>query len=88
MPQLFRPVADTIARVVLVAILIAPFALIGGAYALMVSPYTTNQSITRHQPVPFSHAHHVGGLGHRLPLLPHLGRDSGFRRHAADHTPA
>lgn len=63
MPQLFRPVADTIARIVLAAILIAPFALIGGAYALMVSPYTTNQSITRHQPVPFSHAHHVGGLG-------------------------
>jgi Cytochrome c7 and related cytochrome c len=30
---------------------------------LMKSPYVTNQSVTRTQPVPFSHAHHVGSLG-------------------------
>jgi hypothetical protein len=63
MPQLFRPVADTVSRVILVTILIAPFALAGGAYALMRSQYVTGQSITLNQPVPFSHAHHVGGLG-------------------------
>jgi hypothetical protein len=27
------------------------------------SPYTTNQSVVRPQPVPFSHEHHVTGLG-------------------------
>ena len=27
------------------------------------SPYSTNQDVTRDQPVPFSHEHHVGGLG-------------------------
>jgi hypothetical protein len=63
MPQLFRPVADTIARVVLVSILVLPFLAIGGAYALMRSPYVTGQSITLNQPVPFSHAHHVGQIG-------------------------
>ena len=60
MPQLFRPSANTIARVVLVGILVVPFFLIGLAYAVMRSPYTTGQNITLNQPVPFSHKHHVG----------------------------
>ena len=63
MPQLFRPVADTIARIVLVSLLVAPFVIVGGAYALMRSPYVTGQGMTLGQPVPFSHAHHVGQLG-------------------------
>ena len=32
-------------------------------YALMRSPYVTGQYATPDQPVPFSHEHHVGGLG-------------------------
>jgi hypothetical protein len=63
MPQLFRPAADTIARVVLVAILVGPFAFAAAAYALMRSEYITGQSITPEQPVPFSHVHHVRQLG-------------------------
>jgi hypothetical protein len=63
MTQLFRPSADTIARVVLVSVVVRPFVAIGGAYALMRSPYVTGQSITLNQPVPFSHAHHVGDVG-------------------------
>jgi len=62
-PQLFRPSANTIARVVLVGILVVPFFLIGLAYAVMRSPYTTGQNITLNQPVPFSHKHHVGEEG-------------------------
>jgi hypothetical protein len=62
MPQLFRPAANTIARVVLLFILIAPFAMIGAAYAVLRSPFVTGQSLARHQPVPFSHLHHVGEL--------------------------
>lgn len=31
--------------------------------AVYWSPYTTRVRIPRDQPVPFSHAHHVGGLG-------------------------
>lgn len=63
MPQLFRPGADTIARTILVGIAIVPFVSIGLAYAVMRSPYITGQLITVTQPVPFSHRHHVGGLG-------------------------
>ena len=63
MPQIFRPYADTVARVVLVAILVMPFAAIALAYFVMRSEYITDRSITLHQPVPFSHEHHVSGLG-------------------------
>jgi hypothetical protein len=63
MPQIFRPYADTVARVVLVAIVVVPFLAIGVGYWVTASAYVTDQSITSNQPVPFSHAHHVGGLG-------------------------
>jgi hypothetical protein len=63
MPQIFRPVADTITRIVLIALLLSPFVVGAGSYALMNSQYVTRQSITPKQPVPFSHEHHVGGLG-------------------------
>jgi hypothetical protein len=62
-PQIFRPAANTIARAVLVAILLVPFLLIGLAYAVMHSPYTTEQGVTQRQPIPFSHKHHVGDDG-------------------------
>ncbi|HZL32033.1 MAG TPA: cytochrome c3 family protein [Pseudolabrys sp.] len=63
MPQIFRPSANTIARIILVALLVVPFLCIGLAYAVMRSPYTTGQDVTMRQPVPFSHEHHVGELG-------------------------
>jgi hypothetical protein len=63
LPQIFRPYADTVARVVLVSLLVVPFIAVGLAYATMRSGYITNQGVTLEQPVPFSHRHHVGGLG-------------------------
>jgi hypothetical protein len=63
MPQIFRPGADTIARLVLVAIPVVPLATIALLYAVSASPYVTNRSVTRDQPIPFSHAHHAGELG-------------------------
>ena len=63
MPQLFEPWADSIARSVLVAIAAFPFFAIGVAYCVTGSSYITNQNITVHQPVPFSHQHHIAGLG-------------------------
>jgi hypothetical protein len=62
-PQLFRPSASTIARIVLVAILVCPFMAIGLAYAVMRSSYVTGQDLTLRQPIPFSHKHHVGDNG-------------------------
>ncbi len=63
MPQLFRPAANTIARVVLVSLVACPFVFVGLAYAVMRSPYVTGEGVTIDQPVPFSHKHHVGALG-------------------------
>ena len=63
MTQIFRPYADTVVRVVLVAILVVPFFAIGIGYWTMRSEYITDENITLEQPVPFSHEHHVSGLG-------------------------
>jgi hypothetical protein len=63
MPQLFPPYADTVARSVLVAIVVVPFLAIAVAYWVSASEYVTNRSLTLDQPIPFSHQHHVGGLG-------------------------
>ena len=63
MPQIFRPYADTVARSVLVAIPVVPLVAIGIACWFTSSSYVTGQSITVDQPVPFSHRHHVNGLG-------------------------
>lgn len=63
MPQIFRPGADTLARIVLSSFAMLPVLTVGIAYAVWRSPYVTGQEVTREQPVPFSHEHHVGGLG-------------------------
>jgi hypothetical protein len=63
MPQLFPPYADTVARFVLVAIVVVPFLAIAVAYWVSASEYVTNRSLTLDQPIPFSHQHHIGGLG-------------------------
>ena len=51
---------------------------------LYLSGYHTKQDEFIEQPIQFSHAHHVGGMGTRLPLLPHVGRGVGVRQHPAD----
>jgi len=61
--QLFRPGANTIATVVIAAIGAMPVLAMGLSYEVMRSPYVTNQNVTLNQPVPFSHEHHVSGLG-------------------------
>jgi hypothetical protein len=63
MPQIFGPRADTIARLLLLAIPTVPTAGVLLTYALMRSPYVTGQEVTLEQPVPFSHEHHVGDDG-------------------------
>lgn len=63
MPQFFPRTANTIIRLALFGAVggIAVTAWLG---ALIVrSPYEMMQDVPRNQPVPFSHEHHVGGLG-------------------------
>jgi len=64
MAQVFHPAANAVAKTsIVVGALVA-----GGGLALLVgviarSPIVTRQHEVRAQPVPFSHAHHVGGMG-------------------------
>jgi hypothetical protein len=63
MAQIFDRSANTLSRVTIFgAVFVAGFVLwvIGG---IVRSPYFTNQGVAREQVVPFSHQHHVGGLG-------------------------
>jgi len=63
MAQLFQPYSNTFARLGILALL---FVILGGGLVLgatIWSPYATRQDLPREQPVPFSHKHHVGGLG-------------------------
>jgi len=61
--QVFGRSANSVAKVTLVAIVL----FIGGGFwllgAIFRSPYMTAADEFRSQPVPFSHEHHVGGLG-------------------------
>lgn len=63
MAQFFSRTSNTIFRLLLFGVVVA---VTGAAWvgALVVrSPYETMQDVPRNQPVPFSHEHHVGGLG-------------------------
>src|SRR5690242_8391429 len=63
MAQTFHPSANAIAKgSIFGAIFIV--AILGYiASAIDHSPYTTDAGVIRSQPVPFSHEHHVNGLG-------------------------
>ncbi|HYZ34381.1 MAG TPA: cytochrome c3 family protein [Crenalkalicoccus sp.] len=63
MPQLFSRWTNTAARAGLLTLVLAPFLTIGVLAALPFTPYVTGQHRFVDQPVPFSHEHHVGGLG-------------------------
>ena len=63
MPQIFHPSTNTFSRVTIFGTVIAivVLALVGGS--LQRSSYVTEVGTPREQPVPFSHRHHVGGIG-------------------------
>lgn len=63
MPQLFRPYANTLARASLLAIALVLLGIAWAGYEYTQSSYATRVGAPLEQPVPFSHAHHVGGLG-------------------------
>src|SRR6195952_5047630 len=61
--QIFRPGANTVATLLLASLGVIAVLAVGLAYQITGSPYVTKQNITVDQPEPFSHEHHVGGLG-------------------------
>lgn len=63
MANLFPPGANTFAKATLVGGAVAALGAVVVYYMLYVSPYVTREGVPAPQPVPFSHAHHAGGLG-------------------------
>src|SRR6185312_4936915 len=63
MAQIFHRSTNTISRFTIFGSLVVVALGLWAALQLQRSPYTTYAGVARPQPVPFSHAHHVGGLG-------------------------
>lgn len=63
MPQIFHPRVNGLTRILLAGVGLAVVAFAVVAYFINRSPYRTGQGAIPEQPVPFSHEHHVGGLG-------------------------
>ena len=63
MAQIFRPSADTWLRVAMLAAVLVAVGGLLAASGYADSAYATRVGWVLDQPVPFSHAHHVGGLG-------------------------
>jgi hypothetical protein len=63
MPQIFHRSANTLSRATIfgAVFVIAALGLVG--YEIQGSPYVTYAGVRKPQPVPFSHQHHVAGLG-------------------------
>jgi hypothetical protein len=63
MSQVFHPAANALARGTVFGGLFAVAAAAWAGAAFLRSPYVTQVNVVRDQPVPFSHDHHVAGLG-------------------------
>ena len=63
MSQIFHRSTNTLSRATIFGAVFVVAALVWVGYAIQGSPYVTNQGIRQPQPVPFSHQHHVTGLG-------------------------
>jgi hypothetical protein len=63
MGQVFGPGANAIARAVIIAVPVAGVMIVLAAIIHVRAPGVTGAGRVVEQPVPFSHAHHVGGLG-------------------------
>ncbi|HJY81580.1 MAG TPA: cytochrome c3 family protein [Candidatus Binatia bacterium] len=63
MPQIFHPSTNTFSKLSIFGAVFFLAALLWVIVAISRSPYVTQTEVAREQPVPFSHKHHVSGLG-------------------------
>lgn len=63
MAQIFSPGADTWLRLFFVLAIIASLSVFAIGMGVVRSSYLSEEDVHLNQPVPFSHEHHVGGLG-------------------------
>lgn len=63
MAQIFHPSFNTVAKATIFGAVFLLAGLGAVAYTVEKSPYNTEAGVPQAQPVPFSHEHHVRGLG-------------------------
>jgi hypothetical protein len=63
MAQIFSHNSNTISQLIVIGIILAVFAVSAIAISAVHSPYLNGQDEQIIQPIPFSHKHHVQGLG-------------------------
>ena len=63
MAQIFHPSTNTLSRLSIFGAVFVLAALLWLLATIERSPYLTQADVVRQQPVPFSHKHHVSGLG-------------------------
>lgn len=63
MPQIFHRSSNSLSKISILAVVVLVSTVLGVIGLLNRSPYLTQAGIIREQPVPFSHEHHVRGLG-------------------------
>ena len=63
MALIFGKSSNSFYRIALITAFFGFFGFWGVVYAVYRSPYTTQQNVPLPQPAPFSHKHHVSGLG-------------------------
>jgi hypothetical protein len=63
MAQIFHPSTNTLSRLSIFGAVFVLALLLWLLAAVERSPYITQADVVREQPVPFSHKHHVSGLG-------------------------
>jgi len=63
MPQIFHRSTNTLSRLSIFGALFMVFGLLWLLAGITRSSYLTEEGVARAQPVPFSHEHHVAGLG-------------------------
>jgi Cytochrome c7 and related cytochrome c/Class III cytochrome C family len=61
--QIFHPSTNTISKLSIFGSVFILVSLVAALAAINESPYITEVGVARSQPVPFSHKHHVSGLG-------------------------
>jgi hypothetical protein len=61
--QVFHPSTNAISRFSIFGAVFFVALVLWALYMLNRSPYATRQNVAQAQPVPFSHQHHVAGLG-------------------------
>ncbi len=63
MSQIFHHSTNTLSKVSIFGALFAVAGALWFVYVVAASPWVTLAGVARDQPVPFSHQHHVGGIG-------------------------